>query len=216
MLYPIPNEEYYKLYDVTYNEFINYFYSKDELKQFIAKHYYTWEYFDDSLHFCKKLVNTFINKCTCDRNELSKFDDCIYNKRYMLYDNNNRIINVQDFLDDALAFYQTKLQNKKISYNYFSFLYNSNKARKYQFYDKMKNNYRYRIDPVPHTKKRRGGPTWSSPHTAGIIRMYANPEYKDFNRGSKHTGSSWWDDKYRDVQRSWKKQRKMRHQWQKI
>ena len=42
--------------------------------------------------------------------------------------------------------------------------------------------------------------------------MYANPEYKDFNRGSrKDYPIGWWDDWYRSRERNWKSQR--RHQW---
>ena len=75
-------------------------------------------------------------------------------------------------------------------------------------------NYRYRKDPVPHTRKWRGGPSQSPPHTAKIMRMYANPDYKYFNRGSTKEIRQWWDDHYRRTQRSWKEQSKARHQWQ--
>ncbi len=85
------------------------------------------------------------------------------------------------------------------------------KALLWGFY---KNNYIYRKTPVPYTKKIRGGPRWSPPHTAGIIRMYKNPEYKDFNRGSIKEIPTWWDERDRRVQKNWKEQRKVRHQWE--
>lgn len=74
--------------------------------------------------------------------------------------------------------------------------------------------YEFRKDPVPWTRKYRGGPHWSPPHTAKLFKMYANPEYKEFNRGTMHELPSWWDDRSRCVQRSWKAQSKARHQWQ--
>lgn len=43
-------------------------------------------------------------------------------------------------------------------------------------------------------------------------RMYANPEYKEFNRGShKDLPDGWWDDWYRHREKNWKKHRK--YQW---
>lgn len=89
------------------------------------------------------------------------------------------------------------------------------KSRKYEFLRKMDSNYKYRKDPVPHTRKWRGGPSQSPPHTVKIIKMYSNPEYKNFNRGSKHNIPTWWDDRIRCIQKSWKKQTKVKHQWQK-
>ena len=46
-----------------------------------------------------------------------------------------------------------------------------------------------------------------------LKQMYANPDYKEFNRGShKDVPDGWWDDfPPRCNQRSWKKHRK--HQW---
>lgn len=75
--------------------------------------------------------------------------------------------------------------------------------------------YTFRKDPVPHTKKIRGGPKYPPPHTAKIFRMYANPEFKGFNRKTKKCIPSWWDDRNRIVQKSWKEQSKARHQWEK-
>lgn len=75
--------------------------------------------------------------------------------------------------------------------------------------------YEYRKDPVPYTRKIKGGPRWSSPHTVKIKKLYSIPEYKCFNRGSIKKLPSWWDDRSRDIQKCWKKQRKVRHQWQK-
>ena len=75
--------------------------------------------------------------------------------------------------------------------------------------------YKFRRGPVPYTRKFRGGPSWSPPHTAKLNRMYLTPEYKDFNRGSIKEIPQWWDDRHREKQRCWKEQKKCRHQWQK-
>ena len=198
-MYQISHEEFYKLYDASVDKIINYFYSKNELIKFIASWYYTEEWTDDFLKHHKSLSNSFIEQCTCDMNELFKSSWDQHYRCYILYDNFDRIINVHDFESDALKLYQNWEAEGKT---------NTEVLRR------IDSNYRYRKDPVPHTRKWRGGPRQSPPHTAKIMRMYANPDYKYFNRGSTKEIRQWWDDHYRRTQRSWKEQSKARHQWQ--
>ena len=220
-MYTISHEEYYQLYDVLVDEIIDYFYSKDELIKFIAKYYSINEWIDDGFKYHKDIYNPFIEKCTCDLNELVELSWGCYYRRYVIYDNFNRIINIHDFKDDALNLYQKQVKEGKnntyslSTYNLWLWLKRSpTRSRKYNFLRRMDFNYEYRKDPVPHTRKIRGGGRWSPPHTAKIKRMYNNPEYKEFNRGSKKEVPDWWDDRTRCVQRSWKEQSKARHQWQ--
>ena len=218
-MYSIVNEKYYKLYDAKVHEFIDYFYSKDELINFIAKWYRISEWVDDFFRYHKSINNSFIEQCTCDVNELFKSSWDQYYRCYILYDNFDRIINVHDFESDALKLYQNwKAEDKISTYSWSFFTWRlwrrRLKSRKYEFLRRMNSNYRYRKDPVPHTRKRRGGPSHSSPHTVKLIKIYKNPEYKTFNRGSIHNIPTWWDDRTRCVQRSWKEQSKARHQWQ--
>lgn len=198
-MYQISHEEFYKLYDASVDKIINYFYSKNELIKFIASWYYTEEWTDDFLKHHKSLSNSFIEQCTCDMNELFKSSWDQHYRCYILYDNFDRIINVHDFESDALKLYQNWEAEGKT---------NTEVLRR------IDSNYRYRKDPVPHIRKWRGGPRQSPPHTAKIMRMYANPDYKYFNRGSTKEILQWWDDRYRRTQRSWKEQSKARHQWQ--
>ena len=198
-MYQISHEEFYKLYDASVDKIINYFYSKNELIKFIASWYYTEEWVDDFLKHHKSLSNSFIEQCTCDMNELFKSSWDQHYRCYILYDNFDRIINVHDFESDALKLYQNWEAEGKT---------NTEVLRR------IDSNYRYRKDPVPHIRKWRGGPRQSPPHTAKIMRMYANPDYKYFNRGSTKEISQWRDDHYRRTQRSWKEQSKARHQWQ--
>ena len=198
-MYQISHEEFYKLYDASVDKIINYFYSKNELIKFIASWYYTEEWVDDFLKHHKSLSNSFIEQCTCDMNELFKSSWDQYYRCYILYDNFDRIINVHDFESDALKLYQNWEAEGKT---------NTEVLRR------IDSNYRYRKDPVPHIRKWRGGPRQSPPHTAKIMRMYANPDYKYFNRGSTKEIRQWWDDHHRRTQRSWKEQSKARHQWQ--
>ena len=207
-MYSISNIKYHKLYDAAVCEFINYFYSKEELIKFIAYHYRHWW---NDLKFIEEYGNSLIEQCTCNIKELFELNNF---KRYTIYDNYNRIINIKDFENEAFNLYkQLKKKNNSFSFNYILWRWEHFKI-KYSF-NKVDCNYRYRKDPVPRTGKRRGGPSWHPPHTAGLKRMYSNPEYKDFNRRSFKGIPNWWDDRYRQVQKSWKKQRKCRHQWEK-
>lgn len=199
-MYKVHIVEYYKIYDAKFNEFVDYFYSKEELVKFISKWYYKID---------NEIKNSFINKCTCIENELISFPNY---RRYMIFDNYDRIINIKDFEQDSWDFFQ-KNGEQFIFYN--EFLWKRQIKRRRATKKKFFHTYEYRKDPVPHTRKIRGGSWWSPPHTAGIIRMYKNPEYKGFNRGSWHGIPSWWDDRSRRVQKSWKDQTKNKHQWEK-
>lgn len=82
---------------------------------------------------------------------------------------------------------------------------------------KKKYKGKFRQGPVENIRKWRGGPSGHGvKHFRSILKIYHNPEYKEFNRGShKEYDNIWyWDEaEYRCVQRSWKSQSKRRHQW---
>lgn len=209
-MYEIPHVEYYKLYDASIDENVDYFYSREELVKFISKWYRL------SSDTEEEVINSFIRQCVCNKNELFQIDIYGYYKIYILYDNYNRIINVHDFEDSALKLFH--LGGKLATWSAFDLYIWRNRikvSRKYNQWKKTNHKYEYRKDPVPHTRKIRGGPWWSPPHTSQIIKMYANPKYKKFNRGSKKDIPIWWDDRHRRVQKSWKEQSKVRHQWEK-
>lgn len=225
-MYSVNNVEYYKIYDAKNDEIIKYLYSRDELVDFIVHCYsITDSFYDEGRiykyilnlnpitggYYCSRLINYFISNCTTVLKELNN------PYRYIIYDNYNRIINVHNFEQEALKHFNSIIKNKDFPWNIGNrFLDNVNKKRKkYSKYHDYFDNYEYRKDPVPYTHKWRGGPSQRAPRTAKIIRMYGNPEYKDFNRGSASMVPTWWDDRRRTVQRSWKSQSKFRHQWEK-
>lgn len=94
-MYRVYIVEYYKIYDAKFNEFVDYFYSKEELVKFISKWYYK---IDNN-----EIRNSFIDKCTCIENELMSFPNY---RRYMIFDNYDRIINIRDFEQDSWDFFQ--------------------------------------------------------------------------------------------------------------
>ena len=119
---------------------------------------------------------------------------------YDYWDGYNRIITPQSYKIDAWIYYNNFIKNKKVKKNYSYW-------RKNQIYKGT-----FRRTPVEGISKWRGGPSTKPRRIKQIQAMYANPEYKKFNRGShKNISDGWWDDWYRSVERNWKSQRK--HQW---
>ena len=118
-------------------------------------------------------------------------------KRYVIYDGYCRLIDIKEYDDVAFRLY---LSNYK------------DRVKRFYF-RKSKIKYgHFRYDPVPYTGSRGGGSSIRPRKIKHLKQMYANPEYKQFNRGShKDVPDGWWDDWYRNVERSWKKHRK--HQW---
>ena len=216
-MYQVHKSEYYKLYDAKVKDFIRYFYSDNELIDYIFYYFnysYVYPYEENDL-FYQILNNSFIERCTCDKNQLLTYGKYKDLKHLILYDNYNRIINVHNYKEDAFKVWEVKYKNNRYSWSDCYFYSKRRLRKKYNNWRKQNINYEYRKDPVPYIHKLRGGSWWSSPHTAQIIRMYKNPEFKGYNRGSIKEIPTWWDDRNRRVQKSWKKQTKCRHQWEK-
>lgn len=119
-------------------------------------------------------------------------------------DGYGRIIIPKIYKHDAWQFYYNVLKNRKDenSYSY---------KRKNKIYIGS-----FRRTPVVGIHKLRGGPHIRPRKIKQIKTMYANPEYKEFNRGSKKEYPlGWWDDWYRCTEKNWKSQGKYRHQWEK-
>lgn len=119
---------------------------------------------------------------------------------YIAYDGLYRLYNLNNYKQQSYVIYQQKNKRRDEKKHYYWV-----KNKKYKGI--------YRQTPVEGLKKWRGGPSHRQPHTKHIHAMYDNPEYKEFNRGSKKLVPSWWDDKFRHVDKCWKSQRKARHQW---
>ena len=126
----------------------------------------------------------------------------LYNKRmeYQYYDGYNRIIDPHIYYKTAHLLWVEKYKNLPEE----DWLNKRDRQKTYKG--------EFRKEPVEGIRKRRGGPYCHPRRLRGIAAMYANPEYKDFNRGSrKDYPEGWWDDWYRSRERNWKSQR--RHQW---
>ncbi len=120
------------------------------------------------------------------------------------FDGYGRDINGYAYKKDAWTYYCQHIRGKedvgKKDYSY----WRRNKVYKGTF----------RRTPVEGISKWRGGPSVRPRRIKHLKAMYANPEYKEFNRGShKDVPDGWWDDWYRCREKNWKSQSKRRHQW---
>lgn len=93
-------------------------------------------------------------------------------------------------------------------------LYNQVKTRKKYSVKNQTYKGTFRRTPVEGIRKWRGGPSVRPRHIKQIKALYANPEYREFNRGShKEVPNGWWDDCHRCKEKNWKSQSKRKHQW---
>jgi hypothetical protein len=139
--------------------------------------------FYDSILFCDKYFNNRLN--------------------YEYWDGHGRRITPQVYRNEAWDYFIKYLKNKP------SYI---NKKRSYWVKKRIYKGM-FRREPVEGIHKSRG---WKdeSPHNhkKALLAMYANPEYKKYNRGSHKEVEEW---NYTTVEKNWKTQRKVRHQWEK-
>jgi hypothetical protein len=163
--------------------------NEKELVHWLAKQYRPDVWCGSELH------NDTLDSFACHENDLK------YGKHCQILDGFDRCINPKIYEREARLLYLNYYKHKMVRSDYF-------------YWRKNNVNYVFRYDPVPHTHKRKGGPCVRPRRIKSLKQMYANPEYKEFNRGShKDVPDGWWDDWYRCNQKNWKKQSKRRHQW---
>jgi hypothetical protein len=140
-------------------------------------------------------------------------------KEYLFYDGNNRIIDVRVYAKKALKQYEHKSQK-----SYYTITRKDNKITNetYISYRSWRGNtvcYKYRRGPVPGTGKLRYNyrKSFRFPKINSIRKQVSNLEEKDYIRKKSIPNLyGWWDDNpSRNVEKSWKRQSKCRHQWQK-
>ena len=163
-----------------------------DLIHLIAKNYRPvfdwWDWLYDKPEV-RKWRNPLLDSFACNVNEIGK--------EFQFFDGFGRCINPQLYEKEAFRVFTECYKDKK---QYFYWRKN------------YKNKGVFRYDPVPYTSKYKGGPGHSHRRIKHLKQMYANPEYKEFNRGShKEVPEGWWDDWSRCRQKNWKKHRK--HQW---
>jgi hypothetical protein len=163
--------------------------NEKELVHWLAKQYRPDVWCGSELH------NDTLDSFACHENDLK------YGKHCQILDGFDRCINPKIYEREARLLYLNYYKHKMVRSDYF-------------YWRKNNVNYVFRYDPVPRTHKRKGGPCVRPRRIKSLKQMYANPEHKDFNRGShKDVPDGWWDDWYRCNQKNWKKQSKRRHQW---
>lgn len=163
--------------------------NEEDLIIFLAKNYKKNIYWLD-----RSITNSYLDNFYCNENE---FYTNYPQKSYIFFDGNNRILNPKDYEKSAYDLYLKKYKKlgKKDYYSWRNPYYKGTFRR-----TPVEGIHRYK---GPRVKPRRIKP---------LKKMYANPEFKEFNRGShKDVPDGWWDDWYRCVEKNWKSQRKT--QW---
>lgn len=155
----------------------------------------SWHY----SHFYKFEDKRLISVRTWNSLVFSNYSFEVKEYTYTIIDGNGKIVDISIYKNKTLDAAKHLMDKDEQSY----YIENHNK---YGIYRKT---------PVPYTKKNcRGGPSQKVRKTARLYRMYADPEQKEYNRGSSHGIPKWMDDfPWRKPQKSWKAQRKSRHQY---
>lgn len=213
-MYKIENPFLIKIWDGKRQSYITTFYNEQDFIRYIGIFFYRKWQFDLKNRGCIiNIQNSFINKCACCQNEISQ-------KKYLqVFDYYNRIINPRDYWDIAYQYrdaYCEFFSDYMYDYEYW--------AKQVEWKRRAKAKYKkrfhstlplFRGGPIPSTGKHSKYRYFCRlPRTKQIKTVWANPEMKEFNRSGIKMVPKWWDDCPRVHQRSWKKQSKARHQWQ--
>ena len=141
----------------------------------------------------------------------------VYSRRYIIYDN-NKIFDIRDEID---------AYHKFTSYTYNRYKPKKNKLYNAVYGDKCKplyikynNTYKFRQGAVPGIHRRtRYSKYFSVPKIGRHLRDWSDIEYRQYMRKPnliKDHMSLWFDDfGYRGHSKSWKNNKKLRHQWEK-
>lgn len=231
------------MYNIENKSKIYYFYNKNTNKvERIGEEKELIEYV--VTHFSKNPF--FTNTTIIDYNDIDFSGNDIYyyydfhskdygyfNRPIVFFNGNGKIIDVRIFQKqfDLLLKEQKRLLDKRqeIVKQYGSLYYYEKSKRKEQQYEYgdllvrhyryySNTSYRYRIDPVPYTSKRKGGPYQYKPY-GSIIRMINHPDFKKYGRKSHYqsliTDVSWFEYGHRHNDKCWKSNKKIKKQWQK-
>ena len=195
------------LFDFYKNRYVVEFDCEEDLINFLGQAFYK--------SFWEGYRNHYFDEINCNGNDMVNFagikngEDACYIRRYMFIDENNRIIDVRNYYQEAFDRY------KKGMYKYRY----DNVCDDLQYGDILvqrwsKQTFRYRIDPVPNIRHG-GGYRGYIRHmkTTQELRQNADVEYEEFVRPKRRKLPTCWDDIPRGLQRSWKKQSKKRKQW---
>lgn len=159
--------------------------SEQDLIKYLARGFRVYDiYLDNYTEQCYNVIMGYKN---------SRFSEYFFNY-------NDRRINGYDYKQEAWEYYR-KFYKDKTEYHYW---------RRNKIYKGI-----FRRTPVAHTGKIGSGGPWVKPRRIKHLKaMYNNPEYKEFNRGSKkELPAGRWDDWHRYRERNWKSQGKRKHQW---
>lgn len=193
----------YWIYDKLYKGFISKANTKEQLYSDIRK-YVNIDSIDYSGGDTKTVYDMYNDKT-------------IYTKRYLIYDNNS-IMNFRNELDAYHKYIYRNINRYKPKHNR---LYNAVYGDKCKpLYLRNGNQYKFRCGTVPGIgRKHRYRKYFSIPNIKRHLKVWSDIEYRQYMRKPnliKEHSSFWFDDfKYRGHSKTWKNNKKIRHQWEK-
>lgn len=211
------NSEKYYVFNIVSNKLIIELSGKDELIHWFArsqnsKKEWSW---DSSKYNNKYLDN--LNITGEDTYLLSTYTSDGFNydyvtREYMVIDGYNRVIDVRLFYKDILA-EAKRLSNIPYKYDRGSWYISAMRRDVGKNY----NGAKFRQEPVPYIRHRRGYKFYRRIRTTNELRQNTAPEMKEFVRASRreHNLPTSWDERSRHIDNCWKSQRKCRKQWMK-
>lgn len=207
-MYKVENNVRVHLFDVHKNAFTSVFDSEEDLINFLAKTY--------SKSWLNGLTNPYIDSVNMNGNDTENNynwfgEQTAYVRRYIFIDDNDRIIDVRKYKDEAIKRFEAKCERtaKEREEFWTSLQHGDVLINKY---DKIP--YRYRMDPVPNLIRRRVGCHWlRHMKTTQELRMYGDEEHRKYARARRKNIPTVYDDIPRGTQRCWKEQSKKRKQW---
>lgn len=168
----------------------------------------------------EKIKNTYLDEIALSTNDMMEsvdfktLDFTVCHRRYMFYDDHNRIIDARIYWPEVKARF---IRRKEHKYDHRV----SDDARPGDIYHRYSwargNEYKYafRRGPVPGTSYHWRGYWYRHPHTTAEYKQNTDPDYKQYVRAKRRHLPNAYDDICRsDVySRNWKDNTKKRKQW---
>jgi hypothetical protein len=156
-------------------------------------------------------INTILDNNTCIWNDLGKLQGMNYEtKNYIFYDGYNRVINVNNYEAEAKEYIKKNMGGYIRELSFYDVLFREGRWNR-RYKRRNVNTYTFRYDPVPFTHCHKGGRYMAAPRVKSWKKLYLDPEYRPYTRGSLDDIPTWWDDKVRRNERNWKSQRKTQY-----
>lgn len=216
----IDKSEKIYLYDVYQGAYVKMFPTKLDALKFLASK-------REKLDWCKEDRNVYLDNINMGNDKQISYVQKYYvdiEGKYHYFHEEELVDRQYIFVDGLDRIIDFRIYKKEIEYlaKQGIFDYNSypeKKKSKYSYYRFVRNNYKFRQEPVPFTGKKYRGKYYRIPKLHNLYKQTSDVEYKDFVRAKRNLNNLpniYWDDaplRSRANSKSWKDCSKKRKQW---